>query len=205
MYAISIVPKISSLQKSPLQAVFRLLFILLIAPCILSGCHTTHLKAPALSEDLIRLSRLNKHPLSLTITGADQQTTLGRQFLFIAIPFGTVYSPSPRELIFSSLYTYLTTKGARITPGTSTLPALAIHVTDLTVHAYDLLLVRRLSADILLEATYTNELGTVTKMMLHGSASEFNARGFEPQLTKVLHRALEDAYVPLEVLLTLEH
>jgi hypothetical protein len=42
-------------------------------------------------------------------------------------------------------------------------------------------------------------------MMLHGSASEFNARGFEPQLTKVLHRALEDAYVPLEVLLTLEH
>ena len=157
--------------------------------CILSalpGCVRTVISSKPLPAQILRLSRLNEKALHLRVVeGPSTKQTAGHQFLAFIIPFGTVTVATAAEQIWNAAALQLTLAGTRLAPAEERgVPVLQITVDRIALNAFDLLVTRRVAADVTLSATWRGN-----EAHAQASAAEFKRMGFAPQLQAVLERA----------------
>jgi hypothetical protein len=184
----------------------RLIAILFLINGLVSGCVSTELPFAPLEPAVVRLATVAEHGVNLRVTVNTSPLRLGHQYLFLAIPFGSISLPHPSTVLTDALYRELAVAGIRAVPdgNEAGLPTLTVSVRDLSTSAYDLLFVRRVTASAELSAILTTSeagsspLGFDTS----GESSSFERFGFKPQLEAALGGALAEA--AREVAITLQ-
>jgi len=180
--------------------VFSLLFALL-----LSACTTTPLTSPPLETTLFKLAALAPRPVHLVAEAAEGSLRVGHQYLLLAIPFGSIELTDPVRSLERAAFTELALAGVRpvIGPTGDGLPRFVVRVKDIGVSAYDLIVTRRVTATVTLEASLPSKGGSAPTLIettsTHGSYERF---GFAPQLSaaldEALHGAVRDAVLALQ-------
>jgi hypothetical protein len=156
------------------------------------GCVRTTLNPRNDLTGYLKLNQLSSHPVQLKVIAPDSPITLGHQYLLIAIPFGTVSLLTPKQVIFDKTFAQLTLKGFRVEGKSSASPLLEVTLKDLSATAYDLIVTRRVRS--LVKISIRMQDAALDRQCLgEGRAAEYRRFGFEPQLTRVMDRALEEA------------
>jgi hypothetical protein len=178
--------------------------LLLSALLFLSACSSTALPRTSISKDIFELAAGNQAPILLEVSleegsASDQATGLvGHQYLFVAIPFGSVYLPSASETISNSMYQRLVLQGLKPITSKShvfgALPRLHLKVTSLSLSAYDFIFTRKVAASLEGRATLFAASGEpLWEMPFSARESELRRYGFAAELEQALSKALEEA------------
>jgi len=120
---------------------------------------------------------------------------LGHQYLFVGIPFGSVYLQDAAVSIYQHALINLALRGYKVHPPRDAAPELRLTLSDFESTAYDLLFVRRVRASATLELAFRRRPDRTLVLVCHatGSSSEFSRFGFTAELTRQAERALQNA------------
>ena len=178
-------------MKSRIQIV-----IIFIAAAILASCLRTELPPLSSPPALERLQKLNTKAVTVRYCPSSLPQTAGRQYLFIAIPFGrVVLSSAPADVIAERVRERLIIKGYRVREvnDDSAPTDLEICPRTLTVNAHDILLTRIItgSIELTIEA-YSTAGKSLFKSEVEGSATLIRRFGFEQELGAAMREAVED-------------
>lgn len=187
------IPYISSSPHSinTLILLFSLIFLT-------TSCVVTPLSPPPLSDDIIRLSELNYNSIILDVSDTSSTSqnskTVGRQFLFIILPFGRIEMQKPTATLFNTAFNSLTLHGYKPTEAGARLKKLKISIEDVSLYGYDLIFLRRVSASVTLRANLSD---LNDNLLLSWTATASRKRwekfAFAPQLNYVFNQALSEA------------
>ncbi len=169
------------------RAVFFSILIIILS----QGCVSTTIDGPSPEAPIERLAALAPNTINLIVEGSETPLPLGHQYLFVAIPFGTIALRSPLDALAESVHREFAIAGIRAFRGGTdpTRPTLTLRFTELHTSAYDLIVIRRVSAAARLSAQLTlpdSKLSLETS----GESSSFERFGFKPQLEAALAEAL---------------
>ncbi len=184
----------SSARERPFTALIRgtrIVFFSILISILSQGCVSTTIDGPSPEAPIERLAALAPNAINLIVEGSDTPRPLGHQYLFVAIPFGTIALRSPLNTLAESVHREFAIAGIRATRGGTdpTRPTLTLRFTELHTSAYDLIVIRRVSAVARLSAQLTlpdSKLAIETS----GESSSFERFGFKPQLEAALAEAL---------------
>lgn len=198
-------PLVSSLGlgENVVLKLFSLAFLFL-----LSSCASTTIHRNPLDLKTFELAARGSTPLALQIKAyAEPETSaVGHQFLLVLLPFGSVRFDSPTEYTRSELYRRLAILGYRPMSSSTTsqnVPTLEVEIQSLSLNAYDLIVTRRVVADVRLRLVLRNALGAEqVSQEVAGHSAQFHRFGFRTELTEALETAFEEALGPLEAFLS---
>ena len=161
------------------------------------ACLKTPLPAFSVDKNIFRLQSLNTKEIGLQVTQV-ANASLGRQFLFLVIPFGRVVEPNFTQRAYDIAFQDLSMRGYRTVARSSMLsstPQLRIIPVNLSLDAYDFIFFRKIVARVELELRFgttriewtTAEESTYTRTAF---ASELGVI-FDKTLSKALNRGFE--------------
>jgi hypothetical protein len=175
------------------RAVLTLLFFL-------SGCFSTHLSSFEPPRHLAELSESTAVHLPLEITNQFANQSRGYQFLLGLIPVSRVFPDVLSQMVTAKLITHAGFNNLGLAPvtqlrsrGFDQLPSVHVDITSVAVSGYDLILVRRPSAHISLEASLRTDTGTTRICHGEGDFAEFARYAFERELLNALDQAADSA------------
>ncbi|MBN8548170.1 MAG: hypothetical protein J0M12_02520 [Deltaproteobacteria bacterium] len=165
----------------------------------LSGCLRTSLTSTAVAPKVFNLAAANRNPLHLEVSLAEPTSSLGNQYVLIAIPFGRIDSDNVIVLVQRALYTKLALRG--YTPLVSqpesnafgaNAQRLSVTIKDPQASAFDLLVTRHLSCSLDLKAQFSKQ-GSYRLGNGEGSFEHFGAFAFQKEMSLCFTRALDIA------------
>lgn len=175
----------------------RLLYFYILLAGLALGCTSTGISVPPVTPAIERLAALASHGVRLSVAAPTAPLALGHQYLFVAIPFGSISLMEPQTTLFRALSTELAIAGIRALPaeGDSAAPMVTVAPIDLRLTAFDLIFTRRVGASVRLQVTVSSP--DPTEPALHfeasGESGSFERFGFTPELSNALSEALSQA------------
>ena len=160
----------------------------------LTGCVQTAMSVRMPPSELARLLEVNNYPLTVALQGAIDDT-IGNQFVLIGLPLGAISGAEAAEIFQHELTTQLALAGfsPRLAAIDSSIdPHLSITFEQVTLHAYDLLLTRRISCTLLVRGALTmpeqRTTGPLRAAAVQWESSEHERFAFGEQLGKAFRR-----------------
>lgn len=175
------------------------------------GCMQTTLQSSPPPAAVYSLAAGNPDPISISVSAAHAQDSVGHQFMLLVLPFGTISLADPAEDLFNSLAQSLTLSGFRPIrklagdrPASSQ-PLLHARLVSASVSAFDLLVTRRVKAEVEVCAELSKPLAQPSRQACYrGSSTTWKRFGFQPELQSVFDKALLESVHGLLVALSLE-
>lgn len=179
-----------SLEKSTPALLLAFLSILL------SGCLRTELQAPEPVPAALRLSRLGT-PLRLEISSRSSDVS-GTQFLLFVIPFGRSTLVNPDNYFTKASLAHFSQAGFNtLRTNNNNQLSLQVEIKELSTTAFDFLFFRKVVARAHFEFLFLDRKGKVLlKQEVKETASDYRRFGFNKELNKTLHQAIERALTP---------
>ena len=165
----------------------------------LSACLRTELSPKPVPSSVYSLAAANQNPLILKISSSELDESLGHQYLLVGLPYGQVQSKDLESLVQKALYPKLALRG--FTPVvdppeqnafSKNAPVLEVDIKNAQASAFDLLVTRRLSCSLELQAEL-NRSSIPRQAQAQGDFEHFGAFGFEQELSLCFSRAMESA------------
>lgn len=170
---------------------------LILSALLSSGCLATAIPPPELNPAIARLERTADRAVGLSLVAPPGPLKLGHQYLGIAVPFGSIISAEPAQALERVAKAELALAGIRTTtPGRAPEGIeVTFELTDAAVTAYDLLVVRRISARATVRVRVASPHPTAPPRAFEatGESGTFARFGFAPELTAAFNAALEGA------------
>lgn len=188
---------VSTRRVTSLRLVRLLIFFYLPVVGLGSGCASTKLSIPPPEAAIERLAALAPRGVRLAVAAPSAPVELGHQYLLVVIPFGSIALIDPHTSLRRALSTELAIGGVRTVPEGLGSPAPLVTVTpiELSVTAYDLLLVRRVTAaaHFAVTVTFPDRTEPELRFEASGESGSFERFGFAPELSQALGEALTQA------------
>lgn len=189
--------EVSARRVTSLWFLRLLIFFYLPVVGLGSGCASTKLSIPPPEAAIERLAGLAPRGVRLAVAAPITPVQLGHQYLLVVIPFGSIALIDPQTSLRRALSTELAIGGVRTVPEGSSSPAPLVTVTpiELSVTAYDLLLVRRVTAaaHFAVSVAFPDRTEPELHFEASGESSSFERFGFAPELSQALGEALTQA------------
>lgn len=205
---------LSGFRYTGSMKIVQLLLVFIIGAA-LNACHQECINPLPPEAALPRLEQLAPRLATLSLcpqAQAMQSARLGNQYLFFVLPFGQIYldKEAGRDWISERARKSLALAGYRTLSPSSSPSSLSmassrqVHAEIilcpeyLQVSAFDLLLLRRIVADIKIHV-YIKRPGSplAFEEVLHGRAVHFRKFGFGPDLQKVFEEAGEKVFTEM--------
>lgn len=161
----------------------------------------TQLQSQPLQAKVFELAAANRNPIRLQVSSVSD-SSLGHQFMFIGIPFGSVESQQLDVMLKRATYQKLALKGFtpvinssdKVLPNMfgAGAPELSLVVHGASATAYDLLVTRWLRCSLQLSAQLSNATGS-SEVRSEGTFQHLGAFAFERELSLCFARALDTA------------
>ena len=182
-------PKVGVLHCLPL------LLMLLAA-----GCAQTSLTPRPIGIDHYRLADISTRRITILNQLPSLPVSVGRQWVFLAIPLGKILIENPSELVGSAIFRKLAERGYRPTVNAGPSPhpqtrrdhtVTTLSSAEISCSVPDLLFFRIVRCSVRLDG-YRNADSNILISGV-GINSEFRAVGFKPQLERSLEKAMSQA------------
>jgi len=187
---------------------FRCAILSLGIPLI-AGCFSTPLPATPESDSVGRLVSAAEVQVPFYFAPPKSDERRGFQYLFVAFPFSSIYTPHLSSLVRYNLTVQAGLHRYALLEPTSTqgmqIPRLVAGVKDVSVNAYDFIFFRRPVASVTLSGTYYSQRGKVQECEATGTHADYKMFAFDRELIFALEKATEDAATKLIACLGLDH
>lgn len=168
-------------------------YVFLALSIAASGCVTTTIDVRPLHPKVQEVLEYNElRPIALVVRN-EADRTLGHQYLFLALPLGTVTHSDVSVALQNALVTELSLSGFRpLPPGPARL-TLEVALRQMQLSAYDLLVVRRLYSEVILSAVVRDANGAVLRSASAVSKdSQYRPFGFKKELSSLFDKVLRE-------------
>lgn len=184
------------------QPFYCRLTIILILSLGLLGCLRTELTSPSISNSHFKLAALAPKTIKLLVNSAvaDNQT-LGNQYLLLLIPFGQIHLDSPRQNVLRRAYEELSIRGYKPiivssleqdSSSQTMAPTLELNLNSLSLTAFDLLFLRRISSKLTLQGRLLSSRAEgLDRAESERSESAFARLAFRVDLEPILNKNIE--------------
>lgn len=167
----------------------------------LQGCFTTHLHSFEPPQQLEQLAESAARHLPIQITNDFVDESRGFQFLLGLFPVARVFPESLSHMVLAKMVAHAgfnnlgLIETAPTEADSNAGPGPRVHVTvgSVSINGYDLLLTRRPSASVTLQASLYLHTGLVRACHGSGSFAEFTRYAFERDLENALEQAVDAA------------
>ncbi len=184
------------MEKRPCTHPLLVSLLIFLLP-LSTGCVQTRLPLSDLLPEVLDLtSNVEMKSIYLEVEAKPEVMTIGHQYLFFIIPFGTVSVEDPAGLLYTQVVQDLALAGyrAQLSTAPEQFPKLHITLNELQATAYDFLALRRIVCSTDWHVIYSR---SATAMAQHfsvsGSSTSFRRFAFERELSFHLNKALTAA------------